>query len=131
MSVLLRDRSIAFRLRDRGRIVAEAFGPLHDNRRTLLEWGSVTKTVTAVLTSRLSAQGTVDPSAPVSDTGPGRPCGWMRSATLWWHNGHNRDQGAFVGISDTGERVVTVHAVGHRVGASDRIATRLAQRHPC
>lgn len=296
MSVLLRDRSIASRLRNDGRIVTETFGPLHGDRRSLLEWGSITKTVTAVLTRRLSARGAVDLSAPASEylpdsglpvwvdvrslithtsglpampsdvlatwaerknpfakyttarfdeqivprlgeehtgrvgvyaysnlgyavltrileivagqtwwqlaresilnpwgvsdvavnhvdqldavdrertlelrtwtgahrgtwidtgpfvgaggllgtfdaleryaiaaranAGPGRPCGWMRSATLWWHNGHNRDQGAFVGISDTGERVVTVHAIGHRVGASDRIATRLVRRHP-
>lgn len=53
------------------------------------------------------------------------PIGWVKSPTLWWHNGHNRDQGAFVGVSHDGSRVITVHSAGHRVGTADRIAAKI------
>lgn len=54
-----------------------------------------------------------------------RPIGWVRSRGLWWHNGHNRDQGSFVGFDDHGETTVVVHTLGYRVGTADRIAARL------
>lgn len=54
-----------------------------------------------------------------------KPSGWMDDPTLWWHNGHNRDHGAFIGVSHDGSRVVTVHTLGHRAGRADRIAARL------
>lgn len=54
-----------------------------------------------------------------------RPIGWMRSRGLWWHNGHNRDQGSFVGFDDHGSTTVVVHTLGYRVGTADRIATKL------
>ncbi|WP_144931401.1 beta-lactamase family protein [Kocuria marina] len=47
MSIFVRQRSTAFRLRQSGAVLTEDFGPLH-RADTLLEWASVTKTVTAV-----------------------------------------------------------------------------------
>lgn len=58
-----------------------------------------------------------------------KPLGWMDSPRLWWHNGHNRDHGAFVGVSHDGTRVITVHTLGHGLGRADRIATKLDRRH--
>lgn len=290
MSLLTKERSLSFRLREGERVVVEKFGPLH-RPGTLLEWGSITKTVTATLAHLLADQGVVDLSAPVTrylpdarlpqwvsveslithtsglpsmpsdlrlrdgewrdpfakytpayfdevtvprlslehtgrigtraysnlgyavltrlleraagegwwdlvrkhvlapcgvtdvattadrsdrvpvlhnwagqvrstwvDTGPfigaggilstfdelekymlaarrrhlpgGRPPGWEKSPTLWWHNGHNRDQGAFVGVDDAAQRVITVHTLGYRVGTADKVATRLERRFP-
>ena len=54
-----------------------------------------------------------------------RPVGWMRSKDLWWHNGHNRDQGALVGFDDGGATTVVVHTLGHRFGTADRRAAKL------
>lgn len=51
--------------------------------------------------------------------------GWMESPGLWWHNGHLRDQGAFLGISTSGDRVITAHTIGHRIGMADRLAKRV------
>ena len=53
--------------------------------------------------------------------------GWQRTGQLVWHNGHNRDHGAFVGF--TPDLVVTVHTLGYRSGTGDRIAARLLQDH--
>lgn len=52
--------------------------------------------------------------------------GWQHTGALVWHNGHNRDHGAFIGF--TPDLVVTVHTLGHRTGTADRIATRLLQQ---
>lgn len=54
-----------------------------------------------------------------------KPIGWMDARTLWWHNGHNRDHGAFAGFSHDGSRVVTAHTLGYRPGRADRLITRL------
>lgn len=53
--------------------------------------------------------------------------GWQRTGQFVWHNGHNRDHGAFVGF--TPDLVVTVHTLGYRSGTADRIATRLLHAH--
>lgn len=285
MSVLVRRRSLAYRLRDRGGVTAEQLGRLHRDA-PMLEWGSITKTVTARIAERLDRAGTLDLTAPVADylpasgmpryvdlrslmthtsglpreaqdfavtardpyakytaahfdaevvpalarqhegvvgpfaysnlgyavltrvlevvtgrnwwtlavqevfdplgitdiapstdparspvlrtwagtvrkqftdTGPfigtggvhgtfdaleryaiavsrehpgSTPMGWIEDATLWWHNGHNRDHGAFVGVSHDGSRVLTVHTLGHRVGRTDKVAARLERRYP-
>ena len=55
--------------------------------------------------------------------------GWMRADGFWWHNGNNRDQGAYLGISDDGARIVTAHTIARRIGAADRIARRLLRAH--
>lgn len=60
-------------------------------------------------------------------SGGGTP-GWQRSSGLWWHNGHTRDHGSFVGFND--EHVITVHTLGHRSGTADRIATRVMRQSP-
>ena len=57
-----------------------------------------------------------------------KPFGWMEDPELWWHNGHNRDHGAFIGVSRDGSRVVTVHTLGYNAGRADKIATRLERR---
>lgn len=290
MSLLLRQRSTAYRLREQSTVVAESFGPLH-GKLTLLEWGSITKTVTATITRNLSQCGIIDLNAPVShylsdsglpeqvdvaslvthtsglgrlpsdilaswaerknpyakysnhyfderviprlsdelkgeyghyvysnlgyavltriletvskkswwqlgreliftpwgisdvttnhvdhptardpariadlrtwtgntrttwsDAGPfigaggllgtfdslesyaiaarthaGSEAiyGWVQSPSLWWHNGHTRDHGSFLGISASGSKVITVHTLGRRIGTADRIAMRL------
>ncbi|ROR95914.1 beta-lactamase [Salana multivorans] len=56
-----------------------------------------------------------------------KPLGWMDDPLLWWHNGHNRDHGAFIGISHDGSRVITVHTLGHRAGRADTTATALVR----
>ena len=286
MSWLVRQKSQAYRLRDNGDITAEQIGPLHRSS-PMLEWGSISKTVTARITDQLARAGTVDLSAPVSeylpeaklqstvdvrslvahtsglprvpkgmittlaeardpyakyttayfddevlptlaeqrtdtlgtfdysnlgyavltrllevvterdwwtlatrevftplgitdvaicpdparvpvlrtwtgsvrqqwaDTGPFigaggvhgtfdaleqyatsiaaqspgvKPFGWMEDPELWWHNGHNRDHGAFIGVSRDGSRVVTVHTLGYNAGQADKIAARLERR---
>lgn len=286
MTWLVRRKSGAYRLRDSGNITAERYGPLHQGT-PMLEWGSVTKTVTAQIAGRLGQAGVLDLSAPVSeylpvvklpravdvrslvthtsglprlperiianraeardpyakyttaffdtevlpaltnqhggavgsfdysnlgyavltrllevvagrdwwtlatqevftplgitevairpspgrvpilrtwaggireqwtDTGPfigagglhgtfdaleqyataiaqqtpgEKPLGWMDDPTLWWHNGHNRDHGAFIGVSHDGSRVLTVHTLGYNVGRADKIAARLERR---
>ena len=58
------------------------------------------------------------------------PFGWMSSPSLWWHNGHNRDHGSFVGVSHDHSRVLTVHTLGYRAGRADHIASRLESRYP-
>ncbi len=288
MSWLVRRKSQAYRLRDSGDITAEQIGPLHQGS-PMLEWGSISKTVTARVTEQLAHAGTVDLSAPVSeylpeaklpstvdvrslvthtsglprvpmgmittvaeardpyakyttayfdaevlptlaeqysgtvgtfdysnlgyavltrllevvterdwwtlatrevftplgiadvairpdpervpvlrtwaggirqqwaDTGPFigaggvhgtfdaleqyaiaiaaqspgvKPFGWMDDPTLWWHNGHNRDHGAFIGVSHDGSRIVTVHTLGYSFGRADKIAARVERGHP-
>ncbi|MGZ0067573.1 serine hydrolase domain-containing protein [Microbacterium arborescens] len=54
-----------------------------------------------------------------------KPLGWMEDSSLWWHNGHNRDHGSFVGVTHDGARVITVHTLGYSAGRADRIAARL------
>jgi CubicO group peptidase (beta-lactamase class C family) len=66
MSWIVRHKSEAHRLRSAGRIDVEHIGPLHEGA-PLLEWGSVTKTVTARIAEQLDRDGAVDLSAPVSD----------------------------------------------------------------
>lgn len=51
--------------------------------------------------------------------------GWQHTGQFVWHNGHNKDHGAFIGF--TPDLVVTVHTLGYRSGTADRIATRLLQ----
>ncbi|ERG63394.1 hypothetical protein L332_02875 [Agrococcus pavilionensis RW1] len=65
MSILARDRSTAARLRDGDRVVAERIGPLHRGA-PMLEWGSITKTVTAAIAARLAEAGELDLDAPVA-----------------------------------------------------------------
>lgn len=65
MSLLARDRSTAYRLRDGLDVRAERFGPLHAPT-AMLEWGSITKTVTAAAAARLQAAGALDLAAPVT-----------------------------------------------------------------
>lgn len=65
-------------------------------------------------------------AAAVAAQSPGvKPLGWMADQTLWWHNGHNRDHGAFIGVSPDGSRTVTVHTLGYACGRADKIAARL------
>lgn len=65
-------------------------------------------------------------TAAIAARSPGvKPFGWMGDAGLWWHNGHNRDHGTFIGISPDGSRVVTVHTLGYNAGRADRIAAGL------
>lgn len=67
----------------------------------------------------------------VAQQNPGAvPLGWMESPTLWWHNGHAADHGAFVGFSHDGSRVVTAHTLGYRAGVADKIAAHVQRRHP-
>ena len=65
MSWLVRRKSQAYRLRDSGDITAEQIGPLHRGS-PMLEWGSISKTVTARITEQLAHAGTLDLSTPVS-----------------------------------------------------------------
>ena len=58
-----------------------------------------------------------------------KPFGWIDDPTLWWHNGHNLDHGAFIGVSHDGARVVTVHTLGYNAGRADKTATRLERAH--
>ena len=58
------------------------------------------------------------------------PRGWVSSRTLRWHNGHNRDHGAFAGFSHDGSRIVTVHTLGFNAGRSNKTATTLERCHP-
>lgn len=66
MSWLVRQKSQAHRLRDDGKITAERFGRLHEGS-PMLEWGSITKTVTARITEQLEHAGALHLSAPVSE----------------------------------------------------------------
>lgn len=66
MSWIVRHKSEAYRLREAGRVKEERIGPLHEDA-PMLEWGSITKTVTAGLAEQLHHAGAVDLSAPVSD----------------------------------------------------------------
>jgi CubicO group peptidase (beta-lactamase class C family) len=59
-----------------------------------------------------------------------RPFGWMDDPTLWWHNGHNRDHGAFIGVSHDGVRSVTAHTLGYNAGRADQIAATLERHYP-
>ncbi|WP_460947647.1 serine hydrolase domain-containing protein [Okibacterium endophyticum] len=59
-------KSQAYRLRDGDRITAEHVGPLHQGS-PMLEWGSITKTVTARIAEQLDHAGTIDLSTPVSE----------------------------------------------------------------
>ena len=69
-------------------------------------------------------------AAAIAQQTPGaKPLGWMDDPTLWWHNGHNRDHGAFIGVSPDRSRVVTVHTLGYNVGRADKIAAGLERRH--
>lgn len=65
-------------------------------------------------------------SAQLHRTGAPLP-GWQHTGQLVWHNGHKRDQGAFIGFTPT--LIVTVHTLGHRFGTADATATRLLLRH--
>lgn len=53
----------------------------------------------------------------------------MNDPTLWWHNGHNKDHGAFIGVSHDSSRIVTIHTLGYNAGRADKLAARL-ERHP-
>lgn len=59
-----------------------------------------------------------------------KPLGWMLGGSLWWHNGHTRDHGAFVGVSPDGSRVITGHSLGYGVRHLDRLVKREHARHP-
>jgi CubicO group peptidase (beta-lactamase class C family) len=64
-------------------------------------------------------------SAIAQVTSGEKPFGWMEDPTLWWHNGHNLDHGAFMGVTRDGTRIITVHTLGYSSGRADRIAARL------
>ena len=66
MSWLVRHKSEAYRLRNSGRIEVERTGSLHQGA-PMLEWGSITKTVTARIAETLDREGSVYLRAPVSD----------------------------------------------------------------
>lgn len=66
MSWLVRRKSEAYRVREDGDIAAEQIGPLHQGS-PMLEWGSISKTVTARITEQLAHAGTLDLSAAVSE----------------------------------------------------------------
>lgn len=68
----LRDHSLAWRLQLADGRVWERRGPLH-GEKTLVEWGSVTKPVTAALAHLLAADGVVDLAAPVTHYLPAAP----------------------------------------------------------
>lgn len=55
--------------------------------------------------------------------------GWPHIRGTWWHNGQVRDQGAYVGVDDAANTVITVHTVGHLYGAADLTAARLQRRY--
>lgn len=65
MSLFVRQRSEAYRRRDGDKITEERFGMLHQGS-PMLEWGSITKTVTAHIAEQLDHAGTLDLSAPMS-----------------------------------------------------------------
>lgn len=68
-------------------------------------------------------------AAAVAALTPGtKPLGWMDDKTLFWHNGHNRDHGAFVGVSPDGSRVITVHTLGYLLGRADRTVRMLERQ---
>jgi D-alanyl-D-alanine-carboxypeptidase/D-alanyl-D-alanine-endopeptidase len=69
VSFLARDRSTAERLRDGDGVIAERFGPLHRDA-PMLEWGSITKTVTAAIAARLANARELDLDAPVATVLP-------------------------------------------------------------
>ncbi|TSI11735.1 serine hydrolase [Brevibacterium aurantiacum] len=69
MSWIVRTKSEAYRLRSAGRIEVEQAGPLHHGD-AMLEWGSVTKTVTARIAELLDREGSINLSAPVSELLP-------------------------------------------------------------
>ncbi len=226
MGVFIRAKSLAYRIRDDGELTIEAFGPLHkpDNgTEPLLEWGSISKTVTAHLAQRLHDAGVIglddpvtaslpqtrlpetvtirtlaehtsglprlpkglvatrdeakDPYAKytheyfdrevlpqlalwhnpekvgtmgysnlgyavltralehyataIAATSPGmKPLGWMEDKTLFWHNGHNRDHGAFVGVSPDSSGTITVHTLGYLPGRADKTVRMLERQFP-
>lgn len=63
---MVRTKSKAYRLRSDGRVDVERIGTLHQGA-PILEWGSVTKTVTASIADRLGREGVIDLSMPVTE----------------------------------------------------------------
>lgn len=57
-----------------------------------------------------------------------KPLGWMADKTLFWHNGHNRDHGAFAGFSPDGSRTITVHTLGFLPGRADKTVRMLEKQ---
>lgn len=57
----------------------------------------------------------------------GDRAGWIRSRDWWWHNGHNRDQGVFVGVDEDAQWVITVHTLGRRAFTADKVGARLGK----
>lgn len=53
--------------------------------------------------------------------------GWIQVGDSWWHNGQNRDHGAYVEIRP-GRFAIAVHTVGHRPWTADRLAARLLEK---
>lgn len=66
MSWIVRTKSEAYRFRNAGRIEVEQTGSLHQGD-PMLEWGSVTKTVTARIAELLDREGSISLSSPVSE----------------------------------------------------------------
>ncbi len=67
----------------------------------------------------------------IAATSPGmKPLGWMEDKTLFWHNGHNRDHGAFVGVSPDSSRTITVHTLGYLPGRADKTVRMLERQFP-
>ncbi|NKE09025.1 MULTISPECIES: serine hydrolase domain-containing protein [Kocuria] len=80
-------------------------------------------------------QGTFDAleqyATAIARQSPGvKPLGWMDDPTLWWHNGHNKDHGALIGVSRDGSRILTIHTLGYNAGRADKLAARLERQHP-
>lgn len=65
MNLLVWERSRAWRVRDGDSVVGQHSGPLH-RPDSMLEWGSITKTVTARIAQRLHDAGELDFGAPVT-----------------------------------------------------------------
>ncbi|WP_222119052.1 hypothetical protein, partial [Kocuria marina] len=64
--------------------------------------------------------------SPPADTGRGaRPLPMLICEGP--HNGHNRDQGVFVGVDEDAQRVITVHTLGRRAFTADKVAARLGK----
>lgn len=55
--------------------------------------------------------------------------GWRISGNMWWHNGHTRDAGAFVGVDMCGKMSVVVSTLNCSMGTADRVASNLVLRY--
>lgn len=62
-------------------------------------------------------------------SGRGRLPGWRLSKNMWWHNGHTRDAGSFIGVDTSGQLAVSVSTLNYPTGSADRLASDLIKNY--